>query len=180
MFKTVENEVELALFNGVWTTVWYESGYELEFSEHVLEKIIIFSNKGEAIGSTELKHYYLDSRSHINTLAAFARHPWVVQAKGKVAECDKVALLSQYRGKGLYIHQILTAICESARKYNFQYIVSLLEPVFMKALRKIYKVPMQEVGESFFYKGDEVVPVVMDVGYIIANFDKYNWYVRER
>ena len=177
MFKVVENEVELAQFNGVWTTVWHECGYELEFGDHVLDKNIILTENKEVIGSNEIKCYYPDSRSYINTLAAFAQHPWVVQAEGKVGECDKVALLKNYRGKGMYIHDILKSICASALKHDLQYIVSLLEPVFMKALKRLFRVPMQQVGDPFFYKGDYVVPVVMDVGFVITHKEQFTWYI---
>ncbi|GIP18521.1 hypothetical protein J40TS1_41630 [Paenibacillus montaniterrae] len=176
MYKSVENEVELALFNGIWTTVWREHGYELEFSENALERNIIFTEKGEAVGTSELKPYYEDSRSSINEVAPFALHPWVLQAQGKVGESDKIALLSSYRGKGTYTDDVLSSICASAAKFNLTCMVSLLEPVFMRALRILYKVPMQKLGEKTFYKGDYVVPAVMDVGYINEHPEQFTWY----
>lgn len=100
MYKSVANEVDLALFNGVWITVWREKGYELEFGENALERSIIYNENGEPIGTSELKRYYADHRSSINEVAPFASHPWVVNAKGQVGESDKIALLSSYRGKG--------------------------------------------------------------------------------
>lgn len=176
MYKTVESEVELALFNGIWTTVWREQGYELEFSEEVMERSVIYTEKGEAVGTSELKRYYDDERSSINRVAPFASHPWVVRAQGKVGESDKIALLSSYRGQGAYTDYVLSSICASAAKYNIECMVSLLEPIFMRALSILYKVPMQKLGGKIFYKGDYVVPAVMDVGYINAYPEQFTWY----
>jgi len=176
MYKSVENEVELALFNGVWITVWREKGYELEFCEDALERSIVYSENGEVIGTSELKRYYDDKRSSINEVAPFSTHPWVVQAKGQVGESDKIALLSSYRGQGRYTDYVLSSICANAAKHNITCIVSLLEPVFMRALRILYKVPMQRLGSKTFYKGDYVVPAVMDVGYINKYSYQFSWY----
>jgi len=176
MYKSVENEVELALFNGVWTTVWREKGYELEFCDDAIERNIVFTEQDEVIGTSELKPYYADARSVINEVADFATHPWVLQANGYVGESDKIALLSSFRGKGSYTDEVLSSICASAAKHGITCMVSLLEPVFMRALRIVYKVPMQQLGKKMFYKGDYVVPAVMDVGYINGHTEQFPWY----
>lgn len=177
MYKIVQNEVDQALFNGIWTTVWHESGYELEFSQDVLACNIVYNEDNQAIGCAEIKPYYLDLRSSINKYAPFLEHSFVKQAAGNIGECDKVALLKSFRGKGIYTNWLLTSICISAQKNNLTAIVSLLEPMFMRALKRYYKVPIEEVSSPFFYKGDYVVPVVMDVGYINAHRKQFNWFM---
>ncbi len=49
MFKRVENDLELAMFNGVWTTVWMEKGFDLEFSQDVLGQFLVVTDEGHYV-----------------------------------------------------------------------------------------------------------------------------------
>ncbi|REK74700.1 hypothetical protein [Paenibacillus paeoniae] len=174
MFKEVENELELAMFNGIWTTVWREKGYELEFADHVLDKYLILTTEGYGGGTAEIKPYDI-ARSPMNEIAPFHDHPKVQSAVGAVAEIDKIALLKMYRSKGTMLSDILSAAVYCAEKRGMKYFVSLLEPVFLRALRITFKVPLEKVGEKVFYKGDYVVPVLFHMEDIYRHKENYDW-----
>lgn len=172
MFKRVETELELAMFNGIWTTVWREKGYELEFSDQTLEKFIIVTEEGHYVGTSEIKPYNASS-SLINDAGPFGNHPKVISAKGDIAEIDKMALLKSYRGR--YISELLSSAVYFAEKRKLKYFVSLLEPVFFRALKISFKVPLESIGERVYYKGDYVIPVLFDMEKMYRNKHRYTW-----
>ncbi|WP_338554323.1 GNAT family N-acetyltransferase [Paenibacillus sp. KS-LC4] len=172
MFKRVENELELAMFNGVWTTVWREKGFDLEFSAHALERLMVVTEEGHYVGTAELKPY--SAASTINETGFFQEHPELILAQGETAEIDKIALLKPYRGQQ-YISELLSSLIYTAEERQIKYFVSLLEPVFSRALRVTFKLPLDKLGEKVFYKGDYVVPMIFNVEQIYANKQKYAW-----
>lgn len=174
MFKIVENELELAMFNGIWTTVWREKGYELEFSDHPLQRFVVVTEEGEYVGTSEIKPYSL-AASVINEVAPFSSHPKVIEAEGAVAEIDKIALLKTYRRSGRFISDILSSAVYFAEKRKLKYFVSLLEPVFLRALQITFKVPLERIGDKIFYKGDSVIPVLFHMERIYENKASYEW-----
>lgn len=174
MFKQVETEWELAMFNRIWTTTWAEKGYELEFTEEVIERFVAISPDGSCIGTSEIKPYKLGI-SNIEAVAPFQSHPSIAQDPSRTAEIDKIAVLKNYRGKPL--SDLLSSAVYCAEKHRLHYFISLLEPVLFRALRISYHVPMEKVGEKTFYKGDYVIPVIFDMENIYTNKEKYDWLV---
>lgn len=174
MFKEVENELELAMFNGIWTTVWREKGYELEFTDQVLDRFLVITEEGYGGGTAEVKPYHI-SASPINDIAPFHRHPKVQAADGAVAEIDKMALLKMYRSKGSMLSDLLSAAVYCAEKRHMKYFVSLLEPVFLRALRITFKVPLEKIGDKVYYKGDYVIPVLFYMEEIYLHKQNYDW-----
>ncbi|MHA6482957.1 GNAT family N-acetyltransferase [Paenibacillus sp. strain BS8-2] len=174
MFKRVENELELAMFNGIWTTVWREKGYELEFAEQVLDRFVVLTDEGQCVGTSEIK-YYDRENSLINEIAPFGEHPKVVASEGFIAEIDKIAILGTYRRKGNLLADILSSAVYAAEKRNMDYFVSLMEPVFLRALSISFKVPLEKLGGEIFYKGDYVIPVIFDMKEMYQNKTRYSW-----
>ncbi|AOZ92409.1 hypothetical protein [Paenibacillus crassostreae] len=174
MFKRVEDDRELARYHSIWTTVWLEKGFELEFSEQVMERFVIVTNDDEYVGTTEIKPYTINE-SMINEVAPFSTHPKLVQAEGAVAEIDKMAVLKQYRGH--YIADLLSAVVYFGEKKQLKYYVALLEPVFLRALRITFQVPYEKIGDKMFYKGDHIVPVIIDVEKVYNNKKHYSWII---
>ncbi|WP_337098359.1 hypothetical protein [Paenibacillus sp. YIM B09110] len=172
MFKRVENELELAMFNGIWTTVWREKGFELEFSDQSLAKIVILTDEGHYVGTTEFKSYSI-SDSQINETAPFHEHPDVIASANEIVEIDKMAILRTYRGR--YISDLLSACVYFAESERIKYFVSLLEPVFLRALKVSFQIPLKKLGEKIFYKGDYVNPVLIDVAQIYQNKNRFEW-----
>lgn len=171
MFKLVENSVELALFNFIWMTAWREKGFQFEFSEHYLERYLIITEGGEYAGSVEIKPY--PGTGELDQVAPFHRHPLVEEDPSLVAEIDKVALLPEYRRR--YTSELLSAGIYSAWKRGIHYMLALLEPVFHRALRITYHVPMESVGPKTFYKGGYVIPTLIKVRDIYTRPTDYPW-----
>ncbi|MEC0370660.1 hypothetical protein [Paenibacillus chibensis] len=176
MFKRVENELELAMFNGIWTTVWLEKGFELEFSDEILERYVVVTDEGHYVGSAEIKPYCFDSS--INETAAFDQHPVIRQAEGAVVEIDKMAVLNTYRGH--FISELLSATVEFAERNKIKYFVTLMEPVLQRALRISFQVPMEKISKKVFYKGDYVLPTIVNVKEIYSHKDRYSWLMLPR
>jgi hypothetical protein len=174
MFKRVENELELAMFNGIWTTVWMEKGFELEFSKEVLERFIVVTEEGHYVGTSEIKSYQPEE-SLMNEVAPFREHPDIAAAPETVAEIDKIALLKPYRGR--YVCDLLSSTICYAEQQGIRYYVALMEPVFLRALRITYKVPYEKLGNKQYYKGDYIIPVLLRVEEIYSNKQHYSWLI---
>lgn len=174
MFKRVESEVELAMFNGIWTTVWTEKGFELEFSEEILERYVVITEEGYYVGTTEIKPYSEDSS--INEIGPFHTHPMIQENLKKVAEIDKMAVLSSFRGQ--YIAELLSAIVHYAEKNGLTYFVMLLQPTLMRALRVSYHLPINKVAGRVFYKGEDVIPSIVNVRDVYMNKERYSWIIQ--
>ncbi|WP_211093616.1 hypothetical protein [Cohnella fermenti] len=172
MIRKVQNEMEAALFNFVWMTVWREKNFEFEFSSHCLSRYLSVTPNGEAAGTAEFKPYFPED-NRLDRIAPFSLHPWVAQDPAKVAEIDKIAFLKEHRGP--YLAELLTLIVGYCRANGYHYLVSLLEPVFYRALRITFKVPMDKAGKPQYYKGDTVIPVVFDMKAMYEHPGDYDW-----
>ncbi|OAB45468.1 hypothetical protein [Paenibacillus glacialis] len=172
MFKRVESKGELDRFNNIWTTVWLEKGFDLDFTEQVLERFVIVTEEGDYIGTSEIKPYSIHN-SVINQTAPFADHPKLIHAEGAVAEIDKIAVLNQYRGHN--IADLLSGSILYGEEKKIRYYVAMMEPVFLRALRITFQVPFEKVGGKVFYKGDYVVPVIIDLEEMYNNKKQYPW-----
>ncbi|WP_434752642.1 GNAT family N-acetyltransferase [Paenibacillus amylolyticus] len=173
MFKRVENELELAMFNGIWTTVWNEKGFEFEFSEAFLERYVVVTEEGQYVGSIEIKPYAEESL--INKIGPFLEHPLIQRELGHMAEIDKLAILSTFRGR--YVTDLLSAIVHYAEMNQISYYAMLLEPVLMRALRISYHVPIQKVAGRVFYKGEDVIPSIVNAREVYTHKERYTWLV---
>jgi len=175
MFKRVESKWELDRFNNIWTTVWLEKGFDLDFSERVLDRFVIVTEEGDYIGTSEIKPYNIHD-SMINEIAPFSNYPLIRQTEeGMVAEIDKIAVLNQYRGNN--IADLLSGSILYGEEKKIRYYVALMEPVFLRALRITFQVPFEKVGGKVFYKGDYVVPVIIDIEKMYNNKEQYPWII---
>lgn len=172
MFKRVENTRETALFNDIWTSVWKEKGYELEYSQCSLARYLIVTPEGDHIGTAEI-NIFDKKNSSVMHVTALPKHILAAADKGLVAEIDKIALLKSFRGH--YISDLLSSIVFFADKHDYRYFVSLLEPVFYRALRVSFQIPMEKIGNETYYKGDYVVPVLFDTQQMYQRMSSFNW-----
>ncbi|RUS46857.1 hypothetical protein [Cohnella sp. AR92] len=172
MIKKVQNEMEAALFNYIWMTVWREKNFEFEFSTEYLGRYLSVTPLGEAAGTAEFKPYRPED-SRLDSIAPFSLHPWVAVDPSKAIEVDKIAFLKEHRGP--YLTEMLTLLVGFCKANGYHYLLSLMEPVFYRALRITYRVPTDKVGRSLYYKGDTVIPVIFDVKSILEYPAKYDW-----
>lgn len=172
MYTVVSSTAQLAHYNRIWSEVWKEKGFELEVENEVMDKLLVSNEHDEFIGTFEVKPYQPD-KVELREVATFHLQPELISSIEKVAEVDKVALLPEHRGNN--ISRLLSAMVYYADRHLLDYYVCLLEPVFARALRISFKVPMRKIGGRTPYKGDDVVPTIIDVGRIRRNKHEYPW-----
>lgn len=160
LLKRVETEQDLIYYNFIWMTAWREKGYEFEFSPSVLDRYLVLTPEGDYAGTAEFKPFE-PGVSAFESVADIRLMPELAADRRKVAEIDKYALLPEYRGK--YVDELAAAAVLVARDHGIRYFVSLLDPVFSRALRIMYRAPMKALGPKTYYKGGYVVPVVIDM-----------------
>jgi hypothetical protein len=171
MLKRVITEQDLAYYNFIWMTAWREKGYDFEFSPAVLERWLVTTPEDQPVGTAEFKPF-LPGISSFESVADIGRMPELVRDRRQVAEIDKYAVLPEHRGK--YVDDLVAAAVLVAREHGIRYFVTLLEPVFCRAIRILYHPPMIQLGPKTFYKGDDVIPIVIDVQDVAANPERYN------
>ncbi|MDU4694214.1 MULTISPECIES: GNAT family N-acetyltransferase [Paenibacillus] len=176
MYKLVETLEEGTLFHSIWMEAWMEKGFEPEFADNVLGRCLVYDGAGVPVGTVEFKPYVPQSDELLNQLVPFDDHPDIrLAGPGEIAEVDKVALLRRYRGRNL--NRLLATIVLFAQQNGIRHYVTLLEPTLFRALRISFHVPMTQVGERQFYKGDDVVPTIIHVSEFYENQERYEWYM---
>ncbi|MCK8488246.1 hypothetical protein M0651_13780 [Paenibacillus sp. MBLB2552] len=176
MYKLVESLEEGTLFHSIWMEAWMEKGFEPEFADNVLGRCLVYDASGVPVGTVEFKPYVPRSDEPLNELVPFDDHPAILLADpGEIAEVDKVALLKRYRGRNL--NRLLATIVLFAQQNGIRHYVTLLEPTLFRALRISFHVPMSQVGERQFYKGDDVVPAIIHVAEFYENAERFAWYL---
>lgn len=176
LYKLVSTLEEGTLFHSIWMEAWMEKGFEPEFADDVLGRCLVYDTSGVPVGTVEFKPYAPQTDDPLNDLAPFDDHPAIlVSSPGEIAEVDKVALLKRYRGRNL--NRLLATIVLFAQQNGIRHYVTLLEPTLFRALRISFHVPMTQVGERRFYKGDDVVPAIIHVAEFYENPERYVWYV---
>lgn len=173
MYLYVQNEVQLRRFRSIWQEVWNEKGFEVEDENEVKDRILIVNETNLPVGTIEVKPYHICSEHPLNATSPFHLQEEIVQAPNRVAEIDKVAMLKEHRGPNLV--RLISTLVYYAAEHQIDYYVCLLEPVFLRALRISFRIPMRVIGEKFYYKGDYVVPTIIYCGYVRDNASNYPW-----
>jgi hypothetical protein len=173
MFKKVETPEELTLFNNIWMGCWLEKGYEFEFYTGPADRFLIQDPSSTFVGTIEFKTYSHHQENNINSVYPFHLIDLIKNSENQTIEIDKVAILKEYRGKNL--DRLLTLFAHYSEINQIKYCVVLLERVFFKALKSVYKIPVDAVGEKFYYKGDFVVPAIIYAEKMYQEKEKYQW-----
>lgn len=173
MYIKVDSLALLNDFNQIWMECWLEKGYGLEFGNVPTDRYIITDSDDQKIGTIEFKQYNLDPNNNINTVFPFQQIECIQQDPNAVIEIDKVAILKQHRGKNL--ERLIRLFTEYTEEHHIDYCVVLLERVFFKALKNVYKIPLEAVSEKIYYKGDYVVPSIIYSKEVYQNKEKYSW-----
>ncbi|GAB6552691.1 hypothetical protein bcgnr5378_05880 [Bacillus cereus] len=166
MYTKVQTEQEKVIFNGIWEECWNEKGFGLEYFQGTDQ--FIFWKDGQAVGCVEIKKYSLK-----NEAFPFSG---CEQLKGKfdtVMEVDKLSILKEFRGKGM-LEDIMYFLSEYMKEKELTYFTALLEPRLYLTLKRSLLV--EQVGEKLHYKGDDVVPSIINVHKAIQKLEEKKWY----
>lgn len=172
MYKLVRSSQELQVFDGIWTKAWEEKGFELEFSERVMDRVLVYDEQNMPVGTVEIKPYF-PGKSMLDQVAPFDKIPLLHTCRDSLGEVDKVALQREYRGKN--INRLLLTMMLYAEQHGIQYYVSLLDPILYRALRISFHLPMDRVGKRVYYKGADVVPVIIRAREIYEHKEEFDW-----
>ncbi|MFD3450525.1 hypothetical protein ACFDTO_38870 [Microbacteriaceae bacterium 4G12] len=175
MYQKVDSVALLNNFNQIWMECWLEKGYVLENEDGSSDKYLITDIEEQKVGTIEFKPYTLDQNNNINTVFPFHEIELIANNPTSVVEIDKVAILKQFRGKNL--DRLLSVFVHYSETHNISYCVVLLERVFYKALKTVYKIPVKAVGEKIYYKGDYVVPAIVYSNEVYQNKKNYSWLI---
>lgn len=175
MYIKVETLADLNLFNEIWMECWLEKGYMLDPTFDETDRFIILDEDNREIGTIEFKPYYPTMNNYINTVFPFHELEKVEMNPMKVIEIDKVSILKKYRGKNL--ERLLSLFVHYTDYHQMNYCVVLLERVFYKALRHVYKIPIETVAEQMYYKGDYVIPAIIHSHEVYNHKGDYPWIV---
>lgn len=173
MYQKVDSLALLNSFNEIWMECWLEKGYVLENENGPSDRYLITDAKDQKIGTIEFKPYHLGIQNNINTIFPFHEIEDLAANPRLVIEIDKVAILKEFRGKNL--DRLLSVFVHYSEKHEISYCVVLLERMFYKALRNVYKIPLNAVGEKVYYKGDYVIPAIIYPKEIYQNKKDYSW-----
>lgn len=173
MYIKVDSFALLNDFNQIWMECWLEKGYGLENWDGPTDRYLITDLHTQKVGTIEFKPYNLDPANNINTVYPFHEIECIKNNENSVVEIDKVAILKQFRGKNL--DRLLSLFVYYSEKNRINYCLVLLERVFYKALKNVYKVPLDPVSERIYYKGDYVIPAIIYPKEIYQNKERYGW-----
>ncbi|MFZ3589345.1 hypothetical protein ACOI1C_08715 [Bacillus sp. DJP31] len=176
MYKKVNTSEELTIYNNIWMECWEEKGYEIDFYDGVAERFLISNSSGVYVGTIEVKEYTLNEENEINTVYPFHELDYLKENMLQTIEVDKAAILKEHRSENL--HTIIKVIGDYAMKHKTIYCVGLFEEAFFTSLRDVYKIPIIAVGDPFFYKGDDVIPTLINLKEVFLNIDKYSWLLK--
>ncbi|WP_456276860.1 hypothetical protein [Bacillus sp. AK128] len=159
IYIKVKTVAEMNAFNQIWMDCWLEKGYMLEPVAEISDRFIILNDSNKKVGTIEFKPYFPTTDNNINTVFPFHRIEFIEKNPMKVVEVDKASILKQHRGKNL---ERLISLCINYTQSNqIDYCVVLLERLFYKALKNVYKIPLEAVGDQIYYKGDYVIPTIL-------------------
>jgi len=170
MIKRVESDQELAYFHYIWMTAWREKGFAFEFAEDVLDRYLVIGPDGSFVGTSEYRSFDPRTSAFANLIGPQVTLDLQLDPT-EVAEIDKFAILPEYRGK--IVKELIWSGILTARERGIRYFVSLLDPIFYRALRITYRAPITVVGPKSFYKGDYVLPVVIAIHEMAENPAKF-------
>lgn len=178
MYIKVNSLALLNKFNEIWMECWLEKGYGLENHNGSSDRYLITGSKDQKIGTIEFKPYTLNPNNNINTVYPFHLIESIINEPNSVIEIDKVAILKQFRGKNL--EKLIRLFVNYSEYHSIIYCVVLLERMFYKALKNVYKIPLEPVSEKIYYKGDYVIPSILYPKEIYQNKEKYPWLLTDQ
>lgn len=167
IYSKVKNGSQLSIFNSIWTRSWEEKGFELEYSQQA-ERYLIKSRRAKRyVATLELKPFG-GQDAEINTAFPFWNYPYIRDNWHRVYEVDKLSILKEFRGRGA-LNGIFFTMLFHALRSNSKYYVALIDPYLYEAIIQGFKLPVEQLGEKVFYKGEYAIPMVLSVEYFLEN-----------
>lgn len=173
MIIQVTNEIQKALFDGIWKKVWDEKGFEHEHSDG--DSFLLYV-EGRAAGT--IQFVPLDFRGNgkeFEKLCDGSRIATLKAHPGQVFVIDKFAIAKEFRSTRA-LDMLMFSLFEYAEKNRQLYAVALLDPLFYRLIRFQYHFKVEKIGARVYYKGADVIPILMDGRHFLEQKGRYEWY----
>jgi hypothetical protein len=76
------------------------------------------------------------------------------------------------------LDRLLLAVSLYTELHNYPLCIGLIEPKLFIALQKFYRLPIEQVGRRMYYKGDDVIPFIIDVYSVNQNKNNFPWLIK--
>lgn len=163
MYEVVKTAEQQAIFNSIWEEAWLEEGYELEYTKNPLVQVLV-KQDDEYVGTLEFKRLI---SSETRQVFDFEISDEVREGLESVIEIDKMTVRNGFRSMET-LKAVILEIGEVVVDFEIPYLVALAEPRLFASLRRRFRQNVKRMGESFYYKGDDVVPMFLDCRHLIA------------
>jgi hypothetical protein len=172
LYKKVKTKEELEIFDSIWIPAWKEKGFDLECLLGHVDRYLIHNSDNEYIGSVSFRPYNFDST--IDDVYPFHQNNIVKQNIGHIIEIDNLAILKEYR-EVKNLAKVVVTLVEYAKVHEFNYYIATADYAFYKAVHKFYPTSLYPLHKRINYRGNNLVPIIIDIQHTIANIDKYKW-----
>lgn len=165
MYKQVRTKSELDAFYSIVDAVWAEKNYERERFEGT-DKFLLKADDGDWGAVLEA--------SPMEKSDPIIRELFLPYIKDlSVIDIPTIAVLPQYRGNlGTKTVSLSVKYCE---EQGYENVISVNNPVFFRALKVTYKMPLTKLDQAIDYKGSPFIPAILHISQIYRNKSDYPW-----
>ncbi|MGO0060431.1 GNAT family N-acetyltransferase [Brevibacillus fluminis] len=165
MYKQVRTASELAIFYSIVDFVWAEKSYARERFEGT-DKFLLQAEDGEWGAVLEASPLEKSDPIIRELFSPYIRDLSVV-------DIPTIAVLPQYRGSlGTKAISLSVKYCE---EHGYEHVISVNNPVFFRALKITYKMPLTRIDQAINYKGSPFIPAILHISRIYRNKSDYPW-----
>jgi hypothetical protein len=178
IFKLVQAQEDYDTFYNILIPSWIEAGFELECLLGNVERFIIFNDRLQPVGTVGMIKYVPCKSSVIDTIFPFKDNEIIKDSYEKVFEIEYLSIHPEHR-KEPNLERILYTIAEYSRLKKMKYGIAIINPLLFHLLKRMYKVPIYQLGEIIernnLSSNYQVLPVLIDVESVYKNISKYDW-----
>lgn len=173
MIIQVTDKRQKAVFDGIWKKVWDEKGFDHEHTEG--DSFLLYI-EGSPAGTIQFIPFdMVNDREELEKLCGSKLLDLRSVYPGQVFVIDKFAIAKEFRSTRA-LDMLMFSLFEYAEKNRQLYAVALLDPLFYRLIRFQYHFKVEKIGARVYYKGADVIPILMDGRYFLEQKAKYGWY----
>jgi hypothetical protein len=163
-------------FDEIWTSVYLKSNYELEpfNGDEVIRYLVKHREQELYVASIEVVFNYAKNGQDYDYLFAFSSLGEIKSDLEHTVIIQKVAILQEYQNQG-YLEVLLYTLSLLKEEHNLRFGIAFIEPNLYLALKMLYRISVKRCGKKFLYKGDEVIPVLIDIRDTYNRTDELSW-----
>lgn len=163
-FKIVETPEEMEIFKKIWLEVCHEMTFETEdfHTRQTGMHFLIKNEEGDYVGTVEIGKYLNNDKSTVQYYHDFSKIDKVAKEMNHTYEGDKACIYPKYRSSGLIYNMIYIMMFHHFITGSVYYI-GAMEWKFNKAMKRFYKVPIEEIGERQKFNDFYLQPTMLNI-----------------